>query len=263
MELGISTRVALVCGASTGLGYACAHRLAQEGARLILCSRHAARLQAACERIREDTGVEAIPIPADLTLREEIEKLFTLSVERYGQIDILVHNTGGPPLGTFFEQEDEAWYRACDLLLMSFVRLCRLILPLMQAQRWGRVVSITSQVVREPADDLILSVAFRSGIVGVAKSLAHLLAPYNVLINTVLPGPFQTERAAELLQQRAERSGQTVEALRAQIASLLPTGRYGEPEELATLVAYLVSERNGYLTGAAIPIEGGVMKGVW
>lgn len=263
MDLGIKDRVALVCGASMGLGYACAERLAAEGAKIILCSRHPVRLQAAADSIQEKTGAQAAMIPADLSEPEEIEKLVSISIETFGHIDILIHNNGGPPAGRFFEQNEQAWGQAYELLLMSYVRLCRLILPSMQARNWGRVVTITSRAAREPTPELILSGTFRAGILALTRVLAKEVAGSNVLINAVLPGAFNTERLHELLEYQAERKSVDVERFKAEAAAALPPGRFGEPEELASIVAYLCSEANGYLTGAAVPVDGAALAGVW
>lgn len=263
MDLGIKDRVALVCGASMGLGYACAERLGREGAKIILCSRHPVRLQAASDMVQERTGAETAIVPADLSEPEEIEKLVSISIETFGHIDILIHNNGGPPAGRFFEHGEEAWHKAYVLVLMSYVRLCRLILPTMQARHWGRVVSITSRAAREPTPELVLSGTFRAGILALTRVLAKETAGSNVLINAVLPGAFNTERLHELLEYQAERKQADIERFKAEAAAALPTGRFGEPEELASLIAYLVSEANGYLTGAAVPVDGAALTGVW
>lgn len=263
MDLSIQGRVALICGASAGLGLACAKRLAQEGAQVALCGRHPVRLQAACDQILEEIGVSPLPLTADLSRPEEIERLHHQLIEQFGRIEILIHNGGGPAAGNFFEHSDSRWQEAYDLVLMSFVRLCRLMLPVMEAQRWGRVVSITSRAAREPTPDLVLSAAFRAGISAVVHTLARQMAGANVLINAVLPGPYNTDRLQELLVMQAERQGMDALSFIQQSAQELPAGRFGEPEELAAVVAMLVSERNGYLTGASIPIDGGAMMGVW
>ena len=257
MDLGLRGKVALVGGSSRGLGYACARRLAEEGASVVLCARTAEDVERATEEIRTATGAETLAVAADLSTLDGPERFVRSALERFGHVDVLVHNTGGPPPGDFFAHDDASWQSAFELLLLSAVRTYRLVLPSMRQRRWGRIVNITSVTVKEPWTDLILSNVFRTGLVSLAKTLSRPLAPEGILIHNVCPGSFRTERSRELLTRRAEESARTLEEVMAEAASEVPIGRIGAPEELANLVAFLCSERASYITGVTIQVDGG------
>lgn len=257
MDLGIEGKTALVGGASTGLGFAVAQRLAQEGARLVICSRDSARIQDAAHRL----SGEVLPIVCDLSDPRSIASLVREIGDR--SVDILVHNTGGPPAGSIFEFDDGEWERAHQLVLMSFVRLTRAFVPGMRRHKWGRVVTISSMSAREPADDLALSAVYRAGALAAVRSMARACAEDNVFVNAVLPGPFSTDRWTELVGERAVRAGIAPEEMAARTHSNLPTGRPGDPRSLAATIAFLASDLNQYLSGAAIPVDGAGFRGIW
>jgi 3-oxoacyl-[acyl-carrier protein] reductase len=262
MDLGIGGRVALVGGSSAGLGKAVATRLASEGARVAVNGRDAARAESAAALIRSETGGEAIAFPADVSDPRQVETLVGAVAARFGRLDILVCNAGGPPPTTFAEAPPNAWQRALDLSLMSTVHLCRAAVPLMEKRRWGRIVCMTSFAARQPLPNLILSTTARAGVLGFAKCLADEVAPRGILVTTVCPGWFRTDRVTQLAAERAARQGTTPEAvLGAQIATI-PVGRMGEPEELASVVAFLASERASYITGAVFAVDGGYLRSI-
>ena len=260
MDLALRGKVALVEGSSRGLGYACARRLAEEGASVVLCARTKERVERAAEEIRTTTGAEILAVVADLGAPDGPEDFVRSVLERFGHVDILVHNTGGPPPGDFFAHDESAWQGAFELLLLSAIRTYRLVLPSMRKQGWGRIVNFTSVTVKEPWKDLILSHVFRTGLASLAKTLSSQLASEGILINNVCPGFFRTERSQNLLTRRSEESGRTLEQVTAEALSEVPMGRIGEPEELANLVAFLCSERASYLTGVTIQADGGRIK---
>jgi 3-oxoacyl-[acyl-carrier protein] reductase len=262
MDLGLKNRVALVCGASKGLGKAVAQGLAREGARLAICSRKLENIQQAAEEIRRESETEVIPLPCDLSSSEEARLFFREAHRQYGRVDILVNNAGGPPSLPFLEISEDHWQEAFQLTLMSAATLMKAAIPLMQSQKFGRIINLTSVAVKQPILGLILSNALRTGLVGLAKTLATIYAPDNVLINNVCPGYTLTERVRELSEVIAQRQETTPEAVIQSWEAEIPMGRLGRPEELADLVVFLASERAGYLTGATIQVDGGYYRGL-
>jgi 3-oxoacyl-[acyl-carrier protein] reductase len=262
MDLGLRGRVAIVAASSQGLGKACALELAREGAHVVICSRDSARLAAAAEEIRAATNAEVVPIVTDLTDAAQIRHLADETLRRFGRIDVLVTNNGGPPSGFFDDLDDDAFFTVHQLTLMSAVRLIRAVLPAMRIQQWGRIVNITSVSVKQPLDNLLLSNVYRPGVVGLGKTLSAQLAPVGITINNVAPGYNRTDRVVELAQARAAAEGKSVGEVLATIAGNYPMQRMGETEELAALVAFLASERASYITGTTIPIDGGFARGL-
>lgn len=262
MDLGLKGRVAIVAASSRGLGKACALELAREGATVVICARDAERLMATADEIRAATGAEVFPLAIDLTDPAQIAHLANETLRRYGRIDVLVTNNGGPPPGYFDELDDETWLYAHQLTLLSAARLIRAVLPAMRVQQWGRIINITSVSVKQPIDNLLLSNVYRLGVVGLAKTLAAQLAADGITINNVAPGYTRTDRVLELAQARAQRQGKTVEEILAETTDRFPMKRMGEPEELAALVAFLASERASYITGTTIQVDGGYTQGI-
>lgn len=264
MELGLEGKRALVAAASRGLGRAIALRLAEEGAKVAICARDAGRLEQTAVEIKGKTGAEVLAVPMDLTDYEQIKLFVSKANEKLGGPDILVANAGGPPPGSFLELSDEQWQEACQLTLMSAVRLAREIIPGMIERRFGRVIFSTSVSVKQPLENLILSNSLRLAVIGLAKSLANELAKYNITVNSVCPGATATERLRELIEHQAERHGSGYEeAMKRFWLREIPLGRLGQPEELADLVAFLASERASYITGTAIQVDGGAVKGIF
>ena len=257
MDLGIAGKIALVAASSQGLGRAVAEELAAEGVSLVLCARDGAALEAACAGIRRNSGVPAIGVEADLSVAADIERLYNEAMERFGRIDILVTNCGGPPAGTFEKLGREAWEQAHALILTSVLELTRHILPQMKARRWGRIRTITSIASKQPVDNLILSNSLRAAVTGFAKTLANEVAAHGVTVNNILPGYTKTERVIQLAETIAARDGVTPEEAQSGWEKEIPMGRLGEPREFAALAAFLVSERASYITGTSIPVDGG------
>ena len=262
MDLGLKDRVALVAASSTGLGKAVALGLAREGAKLALCARTQATLDAAAEEIRRETGADVLSRALDVTSHERVKSFVSEIVARFGRLDICVANAGGPPSKSFADTTIADWHNAAELNLMSTVYLAKETLPLMQQRHWGRFIAITSVTVKQPLDGLILSNAVRAGVLGLVKSLANEYGPYNVLVNNVCPGFTATARLNDLAQTLASKGGVSPADIEKRWASQAPLGRVGQPEEFANLVVFLASERASYITGESIAIDGGLVKGL-
>ncbi len=263
MDLGLREKVAIVGGASRGLGRACAERLAREGAHLVIVARGEDELACAATAIAAETGTEVMPVAIDQSRPEGIQTIVERAMERFGRIDILVNNTGGPPPGRFDDHDDAAWQAAFEGTLMSVVRLCRAAVPIMRTQGWGRIVNDTSFTVKEPADRLILSNVFRVGVVALSKTLAREVAADGITVNCVCPGAFDTDRLRAIFREQAAASGQDIEDVRREWKERIPIGRLQRPEELADLVAFLVSDRAAAITGACLPVDGGLTRGLF
>jgi 3-oxoacyl-[acyl-carrier protein] reductase len=257
MDLGLNGRVALVAAASRGLGKAVATALAEEGARVAMFARRQEAIEAAAAEVRRRSGAEVLPLEADVNRPEDLERVVKATVDRFGRLDILINNAGGPPPGTFDTLTEEQWQQAVNLTLMSAVRLTRLALPHLRTQGGGRIINLTSSSTREPVPNLMLSNAIRSAVAGWAKTLATELAPENILVNCVAPGRIETERLQELDGANAQRQGRPVEEIRRANEVANPLGRYGKPEEFAAAVAFLASDRASYITGITLYVDGG------
>jgi len=262
MDLGLRDKVALVAASSRGLGRACAHSLSAEGAKVTICARDGKSLRAAADEIAGDTNNQVLAIVADLTSARDCRQVVQDTVEYFGGLQVLVTNNGDAPADYFFDIDDNGWYRAVDLTLMSAVRLIRAAVPHMREQGWGRIINITSVSVKEPIDDLILSSSLQAGVVGMARTLANQLACDGITVNNVLPGYFLTERVRELAQTRAKAQGKSRDDILDGLAELVPLGRIGKPEELASMVAFLASEQASYVNGTSILVDGGRYKGL-
>lgn len=261
MDLNLKGKVALVVASSQGLGKAIAKQLVQEGAHVMLTSRDEAKLQAAQEELQQLGSGKVASFRADITNPEDIRSLVKATRETLGKIDILVNNAGGPPGGNFEQFSDEDWQKAFELNLLSYVRIIREVLSDLK-QGGGRIVNIASSSVKVPIPGLILSNTFRTGIVGLSKSLAEELAPYNILVNTVSPGRIGTDRTAYLDKMKAEKLGVTQAQIEEQSKKNIPLGRYGTPEEFARVVAFLVSDASTYITGSSVLVDGGMVKSI-
>ncbi len=261
MDLGIKDKIALVTASSKGLGKAAAKMLSSEGCKVILNGRDSSVLEKTANEITSLTGSEVIYKANDISKKEEAEKLVDYAIERFGTIHILVTNGGGPKPGNFEESTDDRWYEGFDSTIMSVVYLVRRALPYMQKQNWGRIVNITSVTVKQPLDGLLLSNSLRMGVVGLAKSLSNEYSKYNILINNVCPGYITTDRLVELIDKQSSDKGIPKEEVLHSLGKSNSMGRIGSPEELASVIAFLCSERSSYITGVSIPVDGGRYQG--
>ncbi len=259
MDLGLKGRVAMVSAASKGLGKACALALAQEGCRLSICSRNADSLEKARAEIAE--AGEVLSVVADVSSTDDLENWFRQTSEKFGQVDILVTNTGGPPVSRFMQLTDQQWLAGVESTLMNVVRLSRLVVPGMQQRRWGRIIHLTSLAAKQPVDELTISSTLRAGLSGLTKTMANQLGPDNITVNAVLMGQILTDRQYAIADVRVKEHGISYEDYFKQLAGEIPLRRLGEPREVGEVVAFLASERASYLTGVSLQIDGGIIRG--
>ena len=262
MDLGIKDRVALVAAGSKGIGFAVALELAREGARVFLCSRDEKRASEAAQKIHSETGATVAGIGADVTDERAVEHFVNLARERAGRIDILVTNAGGPPTSSFAESDLDAFRKAFELNALSAIRLAKLVMPGMRAQKWGRVVNITSISAKQPIDGLLYSNTVRAALTGWAKTVSNEVAADNVTVNNVAPGYTLTGRQDELAEARSKALGKSKEEIIASWATQGPMGRIGRPDEIAAAIVFLASERASYITGVTLQVDGGWVRGL-
>lgn len=259
MDLQLKGKTALVIASSKGLGKAIAAQLAAEGCDVMLTSRDGEQLQQAQRELLSIARGKVDYFPCDITRSDNIDALVATTRERLGKIDILINNAGGPPGGGFEQVDDDAWQAAFELNLLSYVRLIRAVLPDLK-QAGGRIINVTSSSIKQPIPGLILSNAFRMGILGLSKSLADELAPYNILVSTVAPGRIATDRTAYLDQLKADKRGIDKQQVFEESVQNIPLQRYGDPVEFGKVVCFLASEASSYMTGSTIMVDGGMVK---
>jgi 3-oxoacyl-[acyl-carrier protein] reductase len=263
MDLGLKGKVAMVGGASKGLGFAVARALAAEGARVCIAARDGDAINRAADAIHAETGSEALAVAADLSNADATAAWHAAAIQQFGGVDLLFANTGGPPAGTALAFDDAAWQSAFDLLLMSVVRSVRLVVPSMRARGGGAILVGTSSSVKEPLPNLALSNVLRSGVTSLAKTLSVELAPQKIRVNTLIPGRIATDRLRQLDEINAGKAGMPLEDYQTRSASTIPLGRYGTPDDFGRVGAFLLSEAASYITGAAVQVDGGLLKGLF
>lgn len=259
MDLGLRGRVAFVAAASQGLGRAIADEFAREGARVAVCAR-SERIHEVAAAIGAAHGAETLGVVADVSVPTDVERAIAATVARFGPVEVLVTNAGGPPPGPFESHSSEAWGKAVALNLDSVVNLVRAVLPGMKARQWGRILNVTSIAVKQPVDGLILSNAVRAAVTGFARTLANEVAPFHITVNNLMPGFTRTERLDALAAHNAQSKGTTVAEAFGTWEQQIPMRRVGEPAEFAALAAFLASTRASYITAQSIAVDGGWIR---
>lgn len=252
----------MVAGASRGLGFAVARALAKEGVEVSISSRNADAAKAAAAKIQAETGREPLAMAVDVRSGEAIEQWFQATGERFGGVDLLYPNSGGPSPGPTLKFDDAAWQNAFELLLLSAVRMIRLAVPSMTARGGGSIVLPTSSAVREPIANLSLSTVMRTSVSALSKTLALELAPQKIRVNQLIPGRIHTDRVEEIDQDNSKRMGISVEEQRKRIWATIPLGRYGDPDGFAAAAVFLFSDAASYITGATLQVDGGLIRGI-
>src|SRR5438067_5046698 len=258
MNLDLKGRIAIVGGASQGIGYGIARVLAQEGAAVAITARRDADLQAAATRLRADTGANLLPIQADCRRAEDCARVAESTKSEFGGVDILVNNDGAPPLGAVLSFDDTAWAKAVEQNLMYVVRMVREVVPSMKERGGGGILNITAISAIQPIPGFALSVATWSGVIGYAKTLSLEVAPFGINVNTICPGYIDTSR----LQKVFAAGSEGADVVKARLIDEIPMKRIGTPDDIANLVALLVSSKGRYITGTAIQVDGGLLRAV-
>jgi len=262
MDLHLKGKIAMVGGASKGLGFAVARALALEGAQVSIASRGRDAVSSAAAKIQKESGSTVIGHAADLSDAAAIDAWFKETVNRFGGVDLLFTNTGGPPAGAAMSFDDAAWRSAFELLLMSAIRAVRLVVPAMQSRGGGAILMGTSSSVKEPIANLALSNVLRASVSALAKTLALELAPSRIRVNNLIPGRIDTDRLRQLDEISAKRAGISQEEQQKRAVQTIPLGRYGDPDEFGRTAAFLLSDAAAYITGASIQVDGGLIRGV-
>jgi 3-oxoacyl-[acyl-carrier protein] reductase len=262
VDLKLNGKVAMVGGASKGLGFAVARALAADGAQVSIASRNRQAIEAAGRRIEEDTGVPVLATAADLASADAIARWHRETLDRFGGIDLLFTNAGGPPAGRVLDFDDAAWQAAFELLVLGVVRQIRLVVPSMRARGGGAIVMSTSSAVKEPIANIALSNVLRASVAALAKTLALELAESHIRVNQLVPGRIGTDRVREIDEVNARKAGISPEQQRQRSALMIPMGRYGEPDEFGRVAAFLLSDAAAYVTGASVQVDGGLVRGV-
>ncbi|NUR55684.1 MAG: SDR family oxidoreductase [Acidobacteria bacterium] len=261
MDLGLKGKVAMVSGASRGLGFAVAEALAREGATVAISSSSKEAIDAAAKRL-SSAGATAIGTAVDVRKGDQIAAWTTETIERFGGVDLLFANAGGPPAGTTLSFDDAAWQNAVDLLLFSTIRMIRAAVPSMKSRGGGSILVTTSSSVKEPIPNLALSTVVRAGVSALAKTLSLELAPDRIRVNQIIPGRIDTDRVRHLDRIAAEKQQISEDQAKARSMAAIPFGRYGEPPEYGRVAAFMLSEAAGYMTGATVQVDGGAMRSV-
>ncbi len=262
MKLGLTNKVAMIAGASRGLGFATAQALAREGVQVSISSRKKDAIEEAAEKIREETSGDVLAMAADVTSSKALKAWHEATVKRFGGVDLLYTNSGGPPAGQVMPQSDEAWQTTFELLLLSAIRMVRLAVPSMEERGGGAILFPTSSAVKEPIGNIALSTVMRTSVSSLSKILSQELAPKKIRVNQLIPGRILTDRVREFDQLNAEKAGITIPEHQQKVFSTIPMRRYGTADEFANAAVFLLSDAASYITGASLQVDGGMLRGI-
>ena len=262
MNLGLTNKVAMVAGASRGLGLAVARGLAREGAKVSMSSRNAEAVQAAAEKISAETGADILAMAADVCSADALAAWHKATIQHFGGLDLLYTNCGGPPAGPVLPFDDAAWQKTFEMLLLSAVRMVRLAVPSMIDRGGGAILLPTSSAVKEPIGNLALSTVMRTSVAALSKILSQELAGQNIRVNHLIPGRIHTDRVKEIDELNAKKAGVSVPELQQKVFATIPQGRYGDPDEFAAAAVFLLSDAASYITGATLQVDGGLLRGI-
>ena len=262
MNLGLTNKVAMVAGASRGLGFAVARGLAREGTKISMSSRNLEAVEAAAKRIRDETGAHVIAMAADVCSADALAAWHKATIEQFGGLDLLYTNSGGPPAGPVMLFDDAAWQKTFEMLLLSAVRMVRLAVPSMIERGGGAILLPTSSAVKEPIGNLALSTVMRTSVAALSKILSQELADKHIRVNQLIPGRIHTDRVREIDDLNAKKAGISVPELQQKVFATIPQGRYGDPDEFANAAVFLLSDAASYITGATLQVDGGLLRGI-
>lgn len=263
MDMGLKGKIVLITAASLGIGKAVAELFAQEGCKIAISSRSKTNLLSVSKEIKDKYSVDPFWSVCDLNKQKDIENTYFAVSQHFGTVDILVNNCGGPSPGLFQQLEEEEWNLAYEQVLLSVVRLSKLVLPGMMSKNWGRIINLTSISVKQPIDNLVLSNSLRAGVTGLTKSLSNEVARFNITVNNVAPGMTLTRRLYELAVVEAKEKGKSHEEVLVEMAKRVPLNRLARPEEIASVVVFLASKQASYVTGTTIQVDGGYIKNIY
>ena len=259
MNLKIQGKVALVTGATKGIGLAIVKGLVLEGASVLLIARDQKVLDEIVLGIRKDGG-DVEGIAGDVANSDLAEIAVKFAIDKWGRVDILINNAGGPPVGSFLEHRSSNWESAIQTNLLSVVRFSKALVPHMKESKWGRIISITSTIAKEPSPAMVLSATTRAGVAAFSKAISTELAPFNITVNVICPGGVLTDRLNSLIKTRSERENREISEVLNESQESIPMKRFATPEEIANSVLFLVSESGGYITGVSLAVDGGLLK---
>lgn len=259
MNYNLTGKVAVITGGSKGMGFAIADLLSKEGVIIVLVARNVENLQLAAKKLKNN-GAEVDFIVGDVSDIEIPELVINRTLKKYGRVDILINNASGPPLGNFLEQDESNWKSAIDTNLLSAIRFCKAVVPSMKKNSWGRIISITSTLAKEPTSNMVLSSTVRAGLSAFTKSIASELAEFNITVNNICPGGVFTDRLKDLIQQRSKKEGKNYNDLIIESQNGIPMKRFAAPEEIAQTVLFMASDGGGYITGVSLVVDGGLTK---
>jgi len=262
MDLGLQGKVAIVTGSSDGIGYASAHALAKEGVRVVLCARREALLAEARETIAKETGAEVLAVPCDVQRLTDVQRLVGETMQRFGAIHILVNNAGSVPSMQFTEVDDALWHQMLEGKLLNYIRVTREVVPHMRKAAWGRIINIAGGGGRQPTATGMAVGVNNAAVINWTKSLSLQYAADGILVTTIAPGKIDTPRQVRNREREAEIRGMALEVLQGEGVRDIPLKRVGRPEEVASVVVFLASERSSYMTGTCVAVDGGVTRGI-